>query len=195
MKTYNNQIDEKKKQKILEIGDRVIERISIGRKKRIGEIIFVQEGRTRKLELMQLNAHDLSPLRKSNLELKFFRLAESRCKKLNELKYFKKLTFQIGDIIRHSRHGLVRYGKIISFVHPDGLYTESNEKGYNGKDLIECVAIKGRDGLPRKKDYSGEVMRFTIGPDHSKICDVLPMDNNGGIRIKDYWENIGELTY
>ena len=185
----------KKKQKLLEIGDRVIERISIGRKKRIGEIIFVQEGRTRKLELMQLNAHDLSPLRKSNLELKFFRLAESRCKKLNELKYFKNLTFQLGDIIRHSRHGLVRYGKIISFVHPDGLYTESNEKGYNGKDLIECVAIKGRDGLPRKKDHSGEVMRFTIGPDHSKICDVLPMDNNGGIRIKDYWENIGELTY
>ena len=79
----------KKKQKLLEIGDRVIERISIGRKKRIGEIIFVQEGRTRKLELMQLNAHDLSPLRKSNLELKLFRLAESRCKKLNELKYFK----------------------------------------------------------------------------------------------------------
>jgi hypothetical protein len=38
-------------------------------------------------------------------------------------------------------------------------------------------------------------MRFTIGPDHSKICDVLPMDNNGGIRIKDYWENVGELTY
>jgi hypothetical protein len=57
----------KKKQKLLEIGDRVIERISIGRKKRIGEIIFVQEGRTRKLELMQLNAHDLSTLRKSNL--------------------------------------------------------------------------------------------------------------------------------
>jgi hypothetical protein len=35
----------KKKQKLLEIGDRVIERISIGRKKRIGEIIFVQEGK------------------------------------------------------------------------------------------------------------------------------------------------------
>ena len=49
----------KKKQKILEVGDRVIERISIGRKKRIGEIIFVQDGRTRKPELMQLNAHDL----------------------------------------------------------------------------------------------------------------------------------------
>lgn len=185
----------KKKQKVLEIGDRIIEQISTGRKKRIGEIIFVQEGRSRKFELMQLNAHDLSPLRKSNLELKFFRLAESRCKKLNELKYFKKKTFQIGDIIRHSRHGLVRYGKIISFVHPDGLYTESNEKGYNGKDLIECIAIKGRDGLPRKKDNSGEVVRFTIGPEHLKICDVLPMDQNGGVRIKDFWENIGELRY
>jgi hypothetical protein len=60
------------------------------------------------------------------------------------------------------------------------------KKATTARILYECVAIKGRDGLPRKKDYSGEVMRFTIGPDHSKICDVLPMDNNGGIRIKDY---------
>ena len=185
----------KKKKKKLEVGDRVIEHISPGRKKRIGEIIFVQEGRRRKLELMQLNNHDLSPLRKNNLELKFFRIPENRCKKLNEFKYFKKQTFKIGDTIRHSRHGLVGYGKIISFVHPDGLYTESNEKGYNGKDLIECVAIKGKDGLPRKKDTSGEVIRFTIGPEHLKICEVLPMDTNGGIRIKDFWECIGEITY
>ena len=85
--------------------------------------------------------------------------------------------------------------RIISFVHPDGLYTDSNEKGYNGKDLIECVAIKGRDGLPRKIDSSGQVIRFIVGPEHAKIYQVLPMDNKGGVRIKDYWENMGELEY
>lgn len=185
----------KKKQKPLEIGDRVIEKVPIGKKKRIGEVIFVQEGRHRKLELLQLNRHDLTPLRRANLELKFFRIPENRCKKLNEWMRYKRKTFQISDVIRHSRNGRVRYGRIISFVHPDGLYTDSNEKGYNGKDLIECIAIKGRDGLPRKKDSSGEIMRFVIGPDHAKICEILPMDLNGGLRIKDYWKSIGEIEY
>ena len=184
-----------KKLRNLEIGDRVIEKIAFGKKKRIGEVVFVQEGRNRKLELMQLSYHDLSPIRKGNLELKFFRIPENRCKRLNEWKYNKKRTFQVSDIIKHTRYGRVRYGRIISFVHPDGLYTDSNEKGYNGKDLIECVAIKGRDGLPRKIDSSGQVIRFIVGPEHAKICQVLPMDNKGGVRIKDYWENMGELEY
>ena len=170
----------------LEIGDRVIEKFPSNQKKRIGEVIFVQEGRNRKLQLLQLNPHDLSPVRKSNLELKFFRISECKCKKLNGLKYLKKPTFQIGDIIRYSRNAQVKYGKIVSFVHPDGLYTESNEKGYNGKDLIECVAIKERDGLPRKTNGTGEVIRFTIGPKHLKICQILPMDQSGGQRIKGF---------
>ena len=79
----------RKKNKPFEIGDRIIERIPNGKKKRIGEILFFQEGaKNRKLELLQLNTHDLSPLRKGNLELKFFRLSEDRCKRLNEWKYF-----------------------------------------------------------------------------------------------------------
>ena len=49
-----------KKLRNLEIGDRVIEKIAFGKKKRIGEVVFVQEGRNRKLELMQLSRHDLS---------------------------------------------------------------------------------------------------------------------------------------
>ena len=176
----------RKKNKPFEIGDRIIERIPNGKKKRIGEILFVQEGKkNRKLELLQLSTHDLSPLRKGNLELKFFRLPEDRCKRLNEWKYLKKQTFQIGDIIRQSRNGRVRYGRILCFLHPDGLYSDSNEKGYNGKDLIECVEIKGKSGLPRKLDSSGEVSRFVIGPEHTKICEVLPMDDQGGMRLKN----------
>ena len=175
----------KKKDTPLEIGEKIIERIPHRKKKRIGEVIFVQEGKTRKLELVQLNSHDLLPLRKGNLELKFFRLPEDRCKRLNEWKYLKKRTFEIGDIIKHSRNGLIRYGKIICFVHPDKLYSDSNEKGYNGKDLLECVSVTASNGLPRKIDSTGEVKRFLVGPERSTICEVLPMDEKGGIRIKD----------
>ena len=50
--------------KILEafsVGYRVVEKIARIRKKRIGEIVFIQEQRRMKLEMMQLNPHDLTP--------------------------------------------------------------------------------------------------------------------------------------
>ena len=178
-----------KKNTPLAIGDRVIERVATGKRKRIGEITFILEGRRRKFELMQLNPHDLSPLLRHNKEqIKFFRLREDQCKRLNEFKYQEKKTFCIGDVIRHAGHGRIRFGNIISFVHPEGLYTDSNEKGYNGKDFIECVEINPRKGLTVKLDADGEVKRFVVGPHHCKICEVLPMDKNGGVRIKNYWE-------
>ena len=80
----------KKKDIHFEIGERIIEKVANGKNKRIGEILFFQEGKSRKIELLQLNKHDLSPLRNGNLELKFFRLPEDKCKRLNEWKYFKK---------------------------------------------------------------------------------------------------------
>ena len=173
----------------LKIGDRVIERVAIGKKKRIGEIMFIIGGKRRKFELLQLSPHDLTPMhRHNNEQLKFFRLREDQCKKLNEFKYRERKTFCIGDVVRHASHGRVRYGKIVSFVHPEGLYTDSNEKGYNGKDFIECVAISPRKGLAIKFDAEGEIKRFVVGPDHCKICEILPMDKSGGVRIKDYWE-------
>lgn len=176
----------RKKKNSLSVGDRVIERQPQGRKKRIGEILFIIEGRRRKFELLQLNRHDLSPLlRHNNEQLKFFRLREDQCKRLNEFKYREKKTFKIGDIVRHATHGRVRFGKIVSFVHPEGLYTDSIEKGYNGKDFLECVAVEPRKGLSIKTDKEGEIKRFVVGPENCKICEVLPMDKKGGMRIKD----------
>jgi len=184
-----------KKKTPLTIGDRVIERVPTGKRKRVGEIIFIIEGRKRKFELMQLNPHDLSPLhRHNNEQLKFFRLREDQCKRLNEFKYREKKTFRIGDVIRHAGHGRVRFGKIVSFVHPEGLYTTSNEKGYNGKDFIECVEVAPRNGLTTKLDADGEVKRFVVGPHHCKVCEILPMDKNGGVRVKNYWEMQLETT-
>ena len=82
----------------------------------------------------------------------------------------------------------------MSFVHPEGLYTTSNEKGYNGKDLIECVEINPRKGLMFKRDADGELRRFQVGPHRCKICDILPMDKTGGVRIKNYWDMQKETT-
>lgn len=183
-----------RKHKDLEVGDRVIEKFPTSSKKRIGEILFIIDGRRKKFELMQLNRHDLSPLlRQNNEQLKFFRLREDQCKRLNEFKYREKKTFRIGNFIRHTSYGRIRFGRIVSFVHPEGLYTESNEKGYNGKDLIECVEVSPRKGLTIKFDADGEIKRFVIGPSHCKLCEILPMDKSGGYRIKNLAEMKNQL--
>jgi len=157
-------------------------------KKRIGEIVSVFGDKRKKFQVLELNRHDLTPFFNSNDVLKFFTCDSEKCRKLNLSRIRKPNSFLPGDVIRHSRNGRVRFGIIVGFTHPEGLYSESIEKGYNGKDLIECVEISGRAGLPQKLDSMGKVKRFTVGPDKLEICEVLPMDKNGGARIKDYWE-------
>ena len=76
-----------------------------------------------------------------------------------------------------------RYGRIIGFLHPDGLYSNSYERGHNGKDLLECVEISSRNGLPRKILKSGQPKIFCAQPMRATICEILPMDKNGGVRI------------
>ena len=51
--------------------------------------------------------------------------------------------------------GAFRYGRIVCFVHPDGLYSSSHEEGYNGKDLLECVEIEKKPGLLQKMTQMG----------------------------------------
>ena len=52
-------------------------------------------------------------------------------------------------MIQH-KGGSFRYGRIVCFVHPDGLYSTSHEEGYNGKDLLECVEIEKSQGSCKK---------------------------------------------
>ena len=178
----------KKKSKIdpFEIGEIVIEKGILDRKKRVGEILFIRDGRkgNRKLELMQLSPHDLSPLQGMDMKkFKSFSILESKCKRLNLFKYQKKPKFEIGQIVRNQINGRERYGKIIGFLHPEGLYTTSYEKGYNGKDFLECVEVSPRAGLARKKMHNGQPKIFHLGPDRAEPCEILPMDKNGGLRI------------
>lgn len=168
----------------------IVEEIALSKdKKRIGEIVAIFGEKRKKFQVLQLNRHDLSPFFNNNKDkLKFFTVESEKCRKLDLSRIRKPNSFLPGDVIRHSRNGRIRFGIIIGFTHPEGLYSESIEKGYNGKDLIECVEISGRAGLPQKLDNYGNVKRFTTGPEHIKVCEVLPMDKNGGTRIKDYWE-------
>ena len=129
------------------IGD-IVEEITDGQK-RVGEIIAFIEGNTKKVQILQLNPHDLTPFFKGNVDrLKFFILPISKCK-ISQLERLESDdSFRPGDVIRHLRNGRLRFGIIIGFTHPEGLYSASLENGYNGKDLIEGVEISGRTGLP-----------------------------------------------
>jgi hypothetical protein len=178
------QIEEKGKTE-LEVGDIVIENSNHLRKKRLGEIIFIRSGRKndRKFELIQLNRHDLSPITKYDMSNKQFSIHESQCERVNLANFERKKSFELGQTICDEHENWSRYGRIVGFVHPDGLYSNSYEKGYNGKDLLECVEISPRNGLPRKTFESGQAKMFCAKPNKAKVCEVLPMDKNGGVRI------------
>ena len=174
--------------KDFELGDVVVERNTGTGRKRVGEIVFITEGKRPKLKLVELTPRSLSPKFSGNFGwLRLFSSQHEKCRKLKVLNIRNRKIFQLGDVIRHRRNGSFRFGIIVGFHHPDGLYSDSWEKGYNGKDIIECVEIIGRSGLPRKRDVEGKVKKFEIGPSHAKLCEILPMDQNGGIRIKDYY--------
>ena len=179
----------KTKSLAIEVGDKVIEKNKTRNHKRIGEVLFIRDGRIPKAEILELNRHDLTPKQGTDLQKnKTFSIAISRCKKLNMLRYEEKRKFKIGDVIQRNTSVRIRFGTIVGFVHPEGLYSESYEKGYNGKDHLECVEISGRAGLPRKLDPDGNPKIFITEPDKCKHCEILPMDRNGGVRIKNYWE-------
>ena len=169
----------------LGVGDIVIENFNIYRKKRLGEIIFIRSGRKndRKFELVELNRHDLSPVTKFDMTIKRFTLKESNCEKFNHDHYRQKSSFELGQTICDEHETWSRYGRIIGFLHPDGLYSNSYERGHNGKDLLECVEISPRNGLPRKILKTGQPKIFCAQPNRASICEILPMDKNGGLRI------------
>ena len=174
-----------------ELGDIVVERNTGAGRKRVGEIVFITEGKRPKLRLIELAPRSLSPKFSGNhSRLRFFSTPPEKCRRLKVINIKKRKVFQLGDVIRHRRYGAYRFGIIVGFHHPDGLYSDSWEKGYNGKDVIECVEISGRSGLPRKRNSDGKINKFEIGPSHAKLCEILPMDQNGGVRIKDYFEFI-----
>ncbi len=168
-----------------ELGDIVVERNTGNGKKRVGEIVYVTEGKRPKLKLLELMPRSLSPKFNGDFSrLKYFSSPQEKCRKLKVLGLQKRKIFHLGNVIRIRRYGTFKFGIIFGFHNPYDLYSDSCENGYNGKDTIECVEISGRPGLLDIQDPNGRVKRFCTGPEHLKICEILPMNHNGGMRIK-----------
>ena len=180
--------DYKKRKEPLEVGDYIVEKIRSLKKKRFGEIIFVKGHKIKKFEAIQIKKHDLSPITKGDYTIKTFTVSERRCRRLNLFRYFKKKTFEIGDIIKYSKSGHFKFGKIVGFVHPDEILSSSYENGFNGKDLLQCIEISAESGLPRKIGLNRRPKRFLAEHTKCKICQVLPISRDGGLRIKKYTE-------
>ncbi len=169
----------------LAVGSRIEEIGCSQNRHRLGEICgILDDRRGRAFELILLNPHDLSPVIRGDLgSYKRFKLQENRCIRLDEEKYAGKRTFRIGDVIRKSYDTFVRYGIIVNFVHPDGILSSSHLKGYNGRDLLECVEVSRRPGLQRIRDKDGNLKRFTTSSYNCQICKLKPMDKKGGLRL------------
>lgn len=169
----------------LQVGDLIIEDKNENQRQRIGEVIFVREGGSRVLEVVEVNRHDLAPRFSLDMQhQKTFRLNEDQCERLNVKDHRPPSTFGLGQIIKKTTPGRTRYGIIVGFQHPDGLYSKSYEQGYNGKDLLECVEVSPREGLARKTLPNGKPNIFYSTPKRAETCEVLPMDENGGVRLK-----------
>jgi hypothetical protein len=176
-------MEKKKKKKSIEIGDFVKEVVaSKGNKKRCGEVLMIlqDDPSDPTCELMEVHPDDLTPLEKASDGVQMFKAKKSKLKQYTPRKQlFSKKTFEKGDIVQFKRGSTFKYGRIICFVHPDGLYSTSHEEGYNGKDLLECVEIDKKPGLLQIIGPDGEPKRFQAQGKACKIIKVITTDYNG----------------
>jgi len=176
-------MEQKKKKKTIEIGDYVKEiTASKGIKKRCGEVLMIlqDDPGDPTCECMEVDPDDLSPVEKKADGIQLFKTKRSKLKHYTpSKKLFTKKTFEKGDVIQHKKGARIKYGRIVCFVHPDGLYSKSHEEGYNGKDLLECVEIDKKPGLLQVLGPDGEPKRFQAKGKECKIMKVITTDSKG----------------
>jgi hypothetical protein len=172
----------KKRNKNIEIGDYVKETVSSKGKKKCGEVLMILSDNPGDptLECVEVHPDELTPVEKGTDGIKTFRTKRSKLKHYTpRKKLFAKKTFEKGDVIRQKKGTGFKYGRIVCFVHPDGLYSTSHEEGYNGKDLLECVEIEKKPGLLQKLDSNGEPKRFKAQGKDCKIMKVITTNAKG----------------
>ena len=173
----------KKKKKEIEIGDVIREIVaSRGKKRRVGEVLMILMDKPDdpSLECVEVDPEELTTRTRGSDGMKLFRVKKSRAKHYTPRKtLFLKKTYQKGCVIRHKKGSTVRYGQLVCFVHPDGLYSTSHEQGYNGKDFLECVQISPKPGLAQMIGSDGEPKRFTANPKNCKIMEVITTNVKG----------------
>ena len=172
----------KKNIRDVEIGDFVRQLKAANGKKKCGEVVSILQDNVGDptLECIEVHPDELSPLEKGSDGIRTFKAKRSKLKIYTPRKtLFAKKTFEKGDVIQYKRGGTVKYGRIVCFVHPDGLYSTSHEEGYNGKDLLECVEIDKKPGLLQKTGPDGEPKRFQAQSEHCKIMEVITVNAKG----------------
>jgi len=173
----------KKKKKEIEIGSIIREMVaSKGKKRRVGEVLMIlmDQPDDPSLECVEVDPEELTTRTKGSDGMKMFRVKKSRAKHYTpRKKLFKKKTYEKGTIVRQKRGTSIKYGQIVCFVHPDGLYSTSHEEGYNGKDFLECVEISPKPGLAQQMQADGEPKRFTANPKQCKIMEVITTNAQG----------------
>ena len=174
--------NKKKKKREIEIGDHVKETVSRKGKKKCGEVLMILADNPGDptVECVEVHPDELTPLEKGSDGMRTFRTSRSKLKHYTPRKQlFAKKTFEKGDVVRHKRGSTIRFGRIVCFVHPDGLYSTSHEEGYNGKDLLECVEIDKKPGLLQIIGPDGEPKRFQAQGKDCKIIKVITVDSKG----------------
>ena len=173
----------KKKKKEIEIGSIIREMVAAkGKKRRVGEVLMIlmDQPDDPSLECVEVDPDELTSRTKGADGLKMFRVKKSRAKHYTPRKtLFKKKTYEKGTVVRVKRGTSIKYGQIVCFVHPDGLYSTSHEQGYNGKDFLECVEISPKPGLAQQMQPDGEPKRFTANPKQCKIMEVITTNAQG----------------
>ena len=174
--------------KPIEVGELIVHKDKSSGRKRIGEVVGLVEGRSRKFQVLEVNPHDFTPMFKENLsELKFFSCNAADCKRLNLFASLRK-TATIREI-SSGKTGEEGYDlELLLDSLTRKVFTATPWRMDTTERIFLNVEISGRAGLPHKLDSLGQVKRFQADPKHAKLCEVLPMDKNGGVRIKDYWE-------
>ncbi len=161
----------------IEVGSVV--RYKTGTTRQVGEVFSVIDGSgAPRFELIVYDKR-LKPMFRADGTYKIKRVSADKCKLIDENFKFKYETnYELGDVVVKKHNARVKYGVIIGFTHPDGLFSTSYENGYNGTDLIDCVEITKR-GLTRERDHEGNIKRFSTLNERLSTCEVDLWNRSG----------------
>lgn len=161
----------------IEVGSVI--KFKINTTRHVGEVFSIIEDRGKLGYEVILYDKRLRPMFRGDGTYKIKRVVADKCKLIDENFKFKcEQNYELGDVVCHKIVDKLRYGVIIGFTHPDGLFSTSYEKGYNGTDMIDCVEISKR-GLSRKRDAEGNIKRFSTFSERLSTCEVDLWNRSG----------------
>ena len=166
----------------IDVGSYIKYKEQIPQRVGFGEVVGIYgNGKNKRYEIINLNKR-LKCIVDANHNYKRRTINSKYCKHVDiKSTILQKKNFEIGDIVCHKRLGFKKYGVIISFHHPDEIFSENINITHNGTDLIDCVEIEPRC-LMRTRNKNDEVIRFTCKKKHLKLCEV-DMWNEKGVII------------